>query len=95
VVIARQALKSDNITEEQAAILAARIDFWKELSFVTTMTFTILCTEPIILALGIFNGFTYGILFLYLAAVFEVFVENNHMSYVAPSLSFSNRNCGF
>lgn len=37
-------------------------------------------TEPIVGALGIYNGFAYGILFLYLDGVFDVFVVNNGLS---------------
>jgi MFS family permease len=80
LVIAKGAAKSEIVNDGQAAILGAKIDIWKELRFVTTMTFRILFTEPIIIFLGFYNGFTYGILFLYLDGVFDVFVTNNHLS---------------
>ncbi len=37
-----------------------------------------------------YNGFAYGLLFLYLDGVFEVFVVNNGLSYIGASLTYLN-----
>lgn len=54
------------------------------------MTFRIMFTEPIVLSLGIYNGFAYGILFLYLDGVFSVFATNNHLSIISADLTYLN-----
>jgi MFS family permease len=66
------------------------INVLKELRFVTTMTFRIMFTEPIVLALGIYNGFAYGILFLYLDGVYDVFAVNNGLSIISADLTYLN-----
>jgi MFS family permease len=80
LVIAKAATKADHITPEEDAILRSKINVVQEIRFVTTMTFRIMFTEPIVLLLGIYNGFAYGLLFLYLDGVFDVFVINNGLS---------------
>lgn len=80
LVIARAAAKSEDITPEEDAILRSKIKVMQEIRFVATMTFRIMFTEPVVLFLGIYNGFTYGLLFLYLDGVFDVFVLNNGLS---------------
>jgi MFS family permease len=94
LVIAKAAAKTDNVDPDEAAILRSKVNVWKELRFVTTMTFRIMVTEPIVLCLGIYNGFAYGILFLYLDGVYDVFAINNGLSYVPFSLphSYTNQN---
>lgn len=78
-----QAQKSPSKSDQQQEDIAeTRIAVLKEIRFVTTMCFRILFTEPIVTCLGIFNGYIYGLLFLYLYGVFDVFVVNNHLSYV-------------
>jgi hypothetical protein len=62
------------------AVLNSGINFMKEMRFVTTMIFRLLFTEPIVFTLGIYNGFAYGLLFLYLDGVFEAFAVNNNLS---------------
>lgn len=68
------------IDARQMEIAETRIAVLKEMRFVTTMCFRILFTEPIVTCLGLFNGYIYGLLFLYLYGVFDVFVVNNHLS---------------
>lgn len=43
-----------------------KLDIAKEMWFVTSEAIKIFFTEPIVAFLGIFNGFAYGLLFLYL-----------------------------
>lgn len=90
LVIAREAAKSQAVDGQEAALLSSKLNILEEMRFVTSMTFKIMFTEPIVLLLGIYNGFAYGILFLYLDGVFDVFVVNNGLSYVFPSSSFPN-----
>jgi len=80
IVIAREAAKSQRVEEQELAVLKSEVNILKELRFVATMTFRIMLTEPIVLSLGIYNGFAYGILFLYLDGVFDVFAVNNGLS---------------
>jgi hypothetical protein len=80
LVIAREAAKSQTVDDQEAAILSSKLNVLEEMRFVTSMTFKIMFTEPIVLFLGIYNGFAYGILFLYLDGVFDVFVVNNGLS---------------
>lgn len=76
-----KAQESQSETDErQKEIAETRIAVLKEMRFVTTMCFRILFTEPIVTCLGVFNGYIYGLLFLYLYGVFDVFVVNNHLS---------------
>lgn len=80
LVIAKEAAKAQSVDPDEAAILRAKVNVWKELRFVATMTFKIMATEPIVLLMGIYNGFAYGILFLYLDGVYDVFTLNNGLS---------------
>jgi MFS family permease len=80
LVIAKAATKSEIVDNDEIAILRTKVNVLKELRFVATMTFRIMFTEPIVLCLGLYNGFAYGILFLYLDGVFDVFVVNNGLS---------------
>jgi hypothetical protein len=43
-----------------------KLDVAKEIYFIASTALKILFTEPIVAFLGIFNGFAYGLLFLYL-----------------------------
>jgi MFS family permease len=79
LVIANAAVKNGDTTSHDALMLS-RLDVLKEIKFVTTTTFRIMLTEPIILWLGWFNGMSYGLLFLYLDGVLEVFSVNNGLS---------------
>jgi MFS family permease len=80
LVIAQKAAVAEDVDSTEAAILRSKVNVLKEVRFVATMTFRIMFTEPIVLCLGIYNGFAYGILFLYLDGVFDVFVVNNGLS---------------
>jgi len=80
LVIAKAASKAQEVDPQEEAILRSKVNVMKELRFVTTMTFKIMFTEPIVLLLGIYNGFAYGILFLYLDGVYDVFAVNNGLS---------------
>jgi hypothetical protein len=44
----------------------SNLDVAKEIYFIASTALKILFTEPIVAFLGIFNGFAYGLLFLYL-----------------------------
>ena len=64
VVIARAAAGdplADKIRAKKDSLAVA-----KEVYFVASEAIKILLTEPIVTFLGIFNGFAYGLLFLYL-----------------------------
>uniref|UniRef100_A0A093UZN0 Putative transporter n=1 Tax=Talaromyces marneffei PM1 TaxID=1077442 RepID=A0A093UZN0_TALMA len=76
--------------EQQKEITKLRMAVLKEIRFVTTMCFRILFTEPIVTCLGLFNGYIYGLLFLYLYGVFDVFVVNNRLSVIAANLTYLN-----
>jgi hypothetical protein len=89
VVIARAVRRNSSPQQGEAAkvlaekvIAQSKINILKEMRFVTTMAFRIMFTEPIVTFLGLFNGFAYGLLFLYLDGIFDVFVVNNNLSYV-------------
>lgn len=80
LVIAKEAAKSETVDNDEVAILRTKVNVLKEMRFVATMTFRIMFTEPIVLCLGLYNGFAYGILFLYLDGVYDVFAINNGLS---------------
>jgi hypothetical protein len=64
VVIAKASLGdalADKIRARKQGLAVAR-----EIYFVASTALKILFTEPIVAFLGIFNGFAYGLLFLYL-----------------------------
>ncbi|KAL1962673.1 hypothetical protein VTN77DRAFT_9307 [Rasamsonia byssochlamydoides] len=91
VVIARAAKKEALPAPDAEAVIAdAKVDVLKEMRFVTTMAFRIMFTEPIVTFLGLFNGFAYGLLFLYLDGVFDVFVGNNGLSIIGADLTYLN-----
>ncbi|KAM3089337.1 hypothetical protein ACMFMG_000940 [Clarireedia jacksonii] len=90
LVIAREAAKNQTVDNQEAAILSSKLNVLEEMRFVTSMTFKIMFTEPVVLFLGIYNGFAYGILFLYLDGVFDVFVVNNGLSYIGADLTYLN-----
>ncbi|RDW94931.1 hypothetical protein BP5796_00694 [Coleophoma crateriformis] len=90
LVIAKEAAKAQTVDPDDAAILRAKVNVWKELRFVATMTFKIMFTEPIVLLMGIYNGFAYGILFLYLDGVYDVFAINNGLSIIGADLTYLN-----
>ncbi|KAG9540853.1 MFS multidrug transporter-like protein, partial [Aureobasidium melanogenum] len=92
IVIARE-VKKRNTDDPNAKVVAAemtKVNVFQEIRFVLTMALRIMCTEPIVIFLGFYNGFAYGLLFLYLDGVFDVFVDNNGLSYIGASLSYLN-----
>lgn len=62
----------------------------REIGFITTMAVKLMVFEPVITFLAIFNGFAYGLLFLYLDGVFDVFAVNNGLSYIGADLTYLN-----
>ena len=82
VVIARAARKQANPSSDELTVVEAKVNVAGELRFVFTMALKIMVTEPIVTFLAVYNGFAYGLLFLYLDGVFDVFVINNGLSYV-------------
>ncbi|KAI2607438.1 MFS general substrate transporter [Hypoxylon fragiforme] len=90
VVISREARKSKSSDPTEIALLEEPVDILREMRFVTSMAFRIMLTEPIVTFLGIYNGFAYGLLFLYLDGVFDVFVVNNGLAYIDADLTYLN-----
>ena len=88
VVIARVARKTDEPV--RPVITSTKLSVAREIVFVTSMAFRIMFTEPIVMSLALFNGLAYGLLFLYLDGVFDVFVNNNGLSYIAADLTYLN-----
>ncbi|KAL8283383.1 hypothetical protein RQP46_005793 [Phenoliferia psychrophenolica] len=89
LVIAKAA-KGEHGDQVAEVLATTRVSVMKETIFCLTMALKIMVTEPVIIALGLYNGFAYGLLFLYLDGVFDVFVFNNNLSYIAADLSFLN-----
>ncbi|KAI0470958.1 MFS general substrate transporter [Xylariaceae sp. FL0804] len=90
MVIRDAVKKSESPDPNEVAVSEQRVDLLREMRFVTSMAFRIMLTEPIVLFLGIYNGFAYGLLFLYLDGVFDVFVVNNGLSYIDADLTYLN-----
>lgn len=92
VVIARATARRAEKDEmpNQDAVIVTKIRVVQEIWFVFTMALRIMTTEPIVISLGLYNGFAYGLLFLYLDGVFDVFVYNNGLSYIAADLTYLN-----
>lgn len=82
--------KGASANPEEVLIAEEKIDVLKEMRFVSTMALKIMVTEPIVIFLGLYNGFAYGLLFLYLDGVFDVFVYNNGLSYINADLTYLN-----
>ncbi|KAK5048322.1 hypothetical protein LTR84_005992 [Exophiala bonariae] len=92
-IVISNAVKRRGSVDQNALDIAAgssKVSVLNELKFVTTMALRIMFTEPIVISLGLYNGFAYGLLFLYLDGVFEVFVVNNGLSYIGASLTYLN-----
>ncbi|KAK3936569.1 vitamin b6 transporter bsu1 [Diplogelasinospora grovesii] len=93
VVIRNAALQGQvpaPIVEEEEQKGSKRLDVLKQMRFVLTMALRIMVTEPIVAFLGVFNGFAYGLLFLYLDGVFDVFVDANNLSPLGADLTYLN-----
>ncbi|TAQ86740.1 hypothetical protein B7494_g4940 [Chlorociboria aeruginascens] len=89
LVIAKAAEKA-NPGSEFASILRSKVNVPTEIKFVTTMTFRLMFTEPIILFMALSNGFCFGLMFLYLDGVFDIFVVNNGLSIISADLTYLN-----
>lgn len=92
IVIARAVKRRGSVdqVELDVAIGSSKLSVAREVRFVATMALRIMVTEPIVISLGLYNGFAYGLLFLYLDGVFGVFVVDNGLSYVGASLTYLN-----
>ncbi|KAI0012998.1 MFS general substrate transporter [Xylariaceae sp. FL0662B] len=90
MVISNAVKKRESANPDEIAIVEERVDVLREIRFITSIAFRIMTTEPIVTFLGIYNGFGYGLLFLYLDGVFDVFVVNNGLSYIDADLTYLN-----
>jgi hypothetical protein len=92
LVIARAVKRRGSVDQNAVdiALGSSRLSLARELRFVATMALRIMTTEPIVISLGLYNGFAYGLLFLYLDGVFDVFVVNNGLSDIGASLTYLN-----
>lgn len=92
-VVISNAVKRHGSVDENAMAVAlgsSRIQVMKEIGFIATMALKIMFTEPIVMSLALYNGWAYGLLFLYLDGVFDVFAVNNGLSYVNADLTYLN-----
>ena len=92
IVIARDVKRRGSVDQQDLAVAmgSTKLSVMREVRFVSTMALRIMFTEPIVISLGLYNGFAYGLLFLYLDGVFGVFVVNNGLSYIGASLTYLN-----
>ncbi|KAK8218442.1 major facilitator superfamily domain-containing protein [Phyllosticta capitalensis] len=90
VVIARAAKRGEAVDPDEVAIAETKVNVFQEIRFVFTMAIRIMALEPIVTFLAVYNGFAYGLLFLYLDGVFDVFVDNNGLSYIGADLTYLN-----
>ncbi|KAK5214472.1 hypothetical protein LTS03_004135 [Exophiala xenobiotica] len=92
VVISRAVKRRGSVDQNAVdiALGSSKLSVMQEFKFVTTMALRIMFTEPIVISLGLYNGFAYGLLFLYLDGVFDVFVFNNGLSYIGADLTYLN-----
>jgi hypothetical protein len=80
IVIGNAVKRHMSVDRDEIAIAEQKVNVFREIRFVTTMALRIMVTEPIVTFLAIYNGWAYGLLFLYLDGVFDVFVLNNGLS---------------
>ena len=90
IVIAREARKTHDLNPDEIVIMESKVNVLHQIRFITTMALKIMVTEPIVAFLAVYNGFAYGLLFLYLDGVFAVFVVNNGLSYLSADLTYLN-----
>ncbi|OCT44146.1 putative transporter [Cladophialophora carrionii] len=92
IAIARAVKRRGSVDQNELDIAmgSSKLSVLREMRFVATMALRIMVSEPIVISLGLYNGFAYGLLFLYLDGVFGVFVVNNGLSYVGASLTYLN-----
>lgn len=72
------------------AIVVEEVSVINEIRFVAVTALKMMVTEPIIIFLSLYNGFIYGILFLYNDGIFSVFVDNNGLSPIAAECTYLN-----
>ncbi|KAF8342979.1 putative vitamin B6 transporter [Cantharellus anzutake] len=89
IVIPRTAMAEDGLELELPKRNA--LEF---LTFTLTMALKILLYEPIVLSLSLFNGFIYGLGYLFLESVIYVFVDNYRLSYIDADLTFLSLGAG-
>lgn len=90
VVIARAVKRAESSDPDEIVVAQSKVNVLQEIRFVFTMALRIMVCEPIVTFLAIYNGFAYGLLFLYLDGVFDVFVVNNHRSAIGADLTYLN-----
>ncbi|KAK8175558.1 major facilitator superfamily domain-containing protein [Phyllosticta citrichinensis] len=90
VVIARAAKRGEAVDPDEVVLAETKVNVFQEIRFIFTMAIRIMFTEPAVIFLAIYNGFAYGLLFLYLDGVFDVFVDNNGLSYIGADLTYLN-----
>lgn len=88
VVISRAEREISN--NDNHAHGTSRLKPIKEFRFVVTMALRILFTEPMITALGIYNGYNYGLFFLFLTGLYPVYTVNNGLTPFQTSLTYLN-----
>lgn len=71
---------SDDPLAEKIRAKKSNLNIAKEVYFVASEALKILFTEPIVAFLGIFNGFAYGLMFLYLEVFSPLESEGNHLT---------------
>lgn len=89
-IVIRNAVKKGVATDAERQVAETKVNVLAEIKFVTTMTVRIMVTQPIVTLLGLYNGFAYGLLFLYLDGVYDVFAVNNGLSIVSADLTYLN-----
>lgn len=72
------------------AVVIEKVSALNEIRFVALTALKMMVTEPIIIFLSLYNGFIYGILFLYNDGIFDVFVENNGLSPISAECTYLN-----
>lgn len=72
------------------AVVVEKTNVLNEIKFVSSQALKMMVTEPIIAFMGLYNGFAYGLMFLYLDGIFDVFVYNNGLSYMGAEATFLN-----
>lgn len=90
VVISRAVNRAKTADPNEIVVAQTKVNVLQEIRFVFTMALRIMVCEPIVTFLAIYNGFAYGLLFLYLDGVFDVFVVNNHLSDIGADLTYLN-----
>lgn len=97
VVVSRAARRLGSVDEGDLAIAAgsSSIQIMKEIRFVATMALRIMVTEPIVIFLALYDGWAYGLLFLYLTESSKfsqsttAFHMSVHLSPTSTSVSVS------